>query len=120
MWRAADYLTPMSGESARTAVSHGPHRPGRDNAVLNWLFRNRRTGEITVFQAPNLALGTFLVAFFVNRLFNPSGTAGTVLTVVQTGALAIWAVDELARGVNPFRRMLGGAFLVGILASLTF
>jgi hypothetical protein len=77
MWRAADYLTPMSGESARTPVS-------------------------------------------LNRLRNPSGTAGTVLTVVQTGALAIWAVDELARGVNPFRRMLGAAFLVWIVASLTF
>jgi hypothetical protein len=95
-------------------------RRGRDNAILNWLFRNRRTGEITVAQAPNLALGTFFVAFFANRLFNPSGTAGTVLTVIQTGALAIWALDELLRGVNPFRRMLGGAFVVWILVSLTF
>ena len=71
-------------------------------------------------QAPNLALGTFFVAFFANRLFNPSGAAGTVLTVIETGALTIWALDELARGVNPFRRTLGAAVLVGILASLTF
>ena len=98
----------------------GTGERGRDNASVNWLFRNRETGEITVFQAPNLALATFFVAFFVNRLFNPSGTIGTVLTVVQTGALAIWAADELVRGVNPFRRMLGAAFLVAIAASLTF
>ena len=87
---------------------------------MNWLFRNRETGEITVFQAPNPALGTFFVVFFVNRLFNPPGTAGTALTAIGTGALAIWAVDELARGVNPFRRILGAAFLVGILARLMF
>ena len=103
-----DYLTPVSA------------RLGRDNAAVNWLFRNRATGEITVFQAPNVALGTFFVAFFVNRLFNPSGTPGTVLTVLQTCALAIWACDELVRGVNPFRRILGAAFLLGIVASLTF
>ena len=94
-------------------------RGARDNAAVNWLLRNRQTGEITVFQAPNLALGTFLAAFVVNRLVDPSGALGTALTVVERGALAIWAADELVRGVNPFRRILGAVFLAGLLAGLT-
>ena len=86
---------------------------------MDWLFRNRQTGEITIAQAPNAALIVFLVALVVHRLFNITGNAGTGLTIVSTGALAIWAADELLRGVNPFRRMLGGLVLAGILASLT-
>jgi hypothetical protein len=85
---------------------------------VDWLFRNRQTGEITIAQAPNAALIVFLVALVVHRLFNIGGGAGTGLTIISTGALAIWAADELLRGVNPFRRMLGGAVLAGIVASL--
>jgi hypothetical protein len=32
---------------------------------------------------------------------------------VATGALVIWALDELIRGVNPWRRVLGGVVLGG-------
>ena len=92
---------------------------GRETGPVDWLFRNRQTGEITIAQAPNAALIVFLVALVVHRLFNITGNAGTGLTIVSTGALAIWAADELLRGVNPFRRMLGGVVLAGIVASLT-
>ena len=95
----------------------------RDNApvdwAVNWLFRNRQTGEITVAQSPNAALIAFLVAAVVHRVFNITGRAGTGLTIVSTGALAIWAADELLRGVNPFRRMLGAGVLAAIALSLT-
>ena len=87
---------------------------------MNWLFRNRRTGEITVAQRPNAALSIFFVAAVVNVILRPSGTAGTVLTGVSKGALAVWAADELVRGVNPFRRALGAIFLVWMLASVRF
>ena len=103
----------MSGRSARL-------RTGRDNAPVNWLFRNRQTGEITVAQRPNVALGLFLVASIVNALLDPSGVVGTALTVLAKGALAFWALDELFRGVNPFRRMLGAFFLGLLIVSLTF
>jgi hypothetical protein len=85
---------------------------------VNWLFRNRQTGEITVAQAPNAALVVFLVAAVVHRVFDITGNPGTALTVISTGALAIWAADELLRGVNPFRRMLGAIVLGVIAASL--
>ena len=85
---------------------------------MNWLFRNRETGEITVAQAPNPPLWVFLAATIVRAIFRPDGAAGTVLRIVATGALAWWAIDEIARGVNPFRRILGGMVLAGIVASL--
>lgn len=30
---------------------------------------------------------------------------------IGTGALVVWALDELVRGVNPFRRLLGAIVL---------
>jgi hypothetical protein len=91
----------------------------RDTARVNWLFRNRETGEITIAQRPNAALAIFLVATLLRVLFDPAGNVGRGVTVVAEGALAIWALDEIFRGVNPFRRMLGGVVLAAIVASLT-
>jgi hypothetical protein len=108
-----DYLTPTSAPSGGAARAC-------DTAAVSWLFRNRHTGEITVAQAPNAALVVFLVATVVNLIFDPAGNLGTAVTIVSRGALAIWAADEILRGVNPFRRILGGVVLAGIVASLAF
>jgi hypothetical protein len=77
------------------------------DAVAAWLFRNRRTGKITIAQFPNLALWLFL-ATIVLRPIVPGGTAAR--TVVDWSGLATlgwWALDEVVRGVNPWRRLLG-------------
>ena len=42
----------------------------------------------------------------------------TVLDVIATGALLWWAVDEIVRGVNPFRRILGAVVVVAELILL--
>ena len=81
--------------------------------VIDWLFRNRHTGRITIVQLPNLPLGLFLVASGLRWLFDPSGDVRTVLGVVTSVGLLWWAVDEVLRGVNPWRRLLGGAVLAG-------
>lgn len=86
--------------------------------MFDWLFRNRQTGEITIAQAPNPPLIIWLVATIINVIFSPAGTIGTVFTVIGTGALAIWAGDELIRGVNPFRRAAGGIVLAVIAVGL--
>lgn len=86
--------------------------------MVDWLFRNRHTGEITIAQAPNPPLIIWLVATIINVIFSPAGTTGTALKVVGTGALVIWAGDELVRGVNPFRRIIGSIVLAAIAIGL--
>lgn len=78
---------------------------------VRWLFQNRRTGEITIAQFPNPALWLFLAATSLRRLFDPRAWLGGSLRVVATTALVWWSLDELARGVNPWRRLLGAAVL---------
>jgi hypothetical protein len=51
----------------------------------------------------------------IRLILRPSGAAGTALEVVATGALIWWAGDEILRGVNPWRRLLGGAVLVAVI-----
>ncbi len=86
--------------------------------MIDWLFRDRATGRIVIAQLPNLSLGIFLVAAVALRVLDPSGGLRTGLVVVRTAALVWWAVDELARGVNPWRRILGGVVLVLTLVGL--
>ncbi len=74
--------------------------------VLDWWFRNRETGAITIAQFPNPPLWIFLAAVVI-RWFVPRGGFHTALDVVALAALAWWAVDEVVRGVNPWRRLLG-------------
>jgi hypothetical protein len=60
----------------------------------------------------------FFGAFVLRLVFDPSGDVRTGLDVIGVAALAIWAVDEIARGVNPFRRLLGGFVLGGLVAGM--
>ncbi len=58
----------------------------------------------------------FAVAWVLSRVLDPGGAAGTALDVVGTVALLVWAVEEIAGGVNPFRRLLGAVVLGGLVA----
>lgn len=81
--------------------------------MIDWLFRNRQTGRITIAQMPNTALWLFLAATGLRLLLDPAGGVRTALEVLATGGLLWWAIDEVLRGVNPWRRFLGGAVLAG-------
>jgi hypothetical protein len=83
--------------------------------VIDWLFRNRTTGRFTIVQFPNAALGLFLAATALQLLFDPQGDSRAGLSLFRGGALIWWAADEVIRGVNPWRRLLGGAVLAGQL-----
>jgi len=85
--------------------------------VIDWLFRNRHTGRITIAQFPNVPLTMFLAATVVLWAFDPGGGARRASGVLAGTGLLWWAVDELVRGVNPWRRFLGGAVLAGQLVS---
>lgn len=79
--------------------------------MVSWLFRSRSTGRITVAQSPNPSLIVFLILAAARWMFAPSGSVGTVLDVAAGGALAWWSINELIRGVNPFRRIIGAGVL---------
>jgi hypothetical protein len=79
--------------------------------VLNWLFRNRYTGAVTIAQAPNFVLWVVIASGGLLWAFPSSGDLSVALKVVFKCGLLVWAVDELFRGVNPWRRFLGAAVL---------
>lgn len=81
--------------------------------AFRWLFADRATGRIVIAQVPNVSMWLFLAALAASFVVPPS-RAATAARVVQIGSLAFWALDELTRGVNPWRRMLGAGTLVGI------
>jgi hypothetical protein len=85
---------------------------------LSWLFEDRRTGGIVVVQWPNIPLWIWIAASAVNWLANPGGRWGTALSVAGTVALAVWAVGEIFRGVNPWRRILGAVVLIFVATGL--
>jgi hypothetical protein len=95
-----------------------PERSGTTVRALRWTFVSRRNGRLTVAQWPNVPLAIFLLAAVASRIFHPSGGPATFVRVLGVVALIVWALDEVARGVNPFRRMLGGAVLVTTVALL--
>ena len=81
------------------------------------MFRSRLTGRLSVVSWPNWPLWTWIVATAVRRLTPVGGRTEDVVVLVGTLALGGWAVDEIARGVNPWRRLLGSGVLVGIILS---
>ncbi len=85
---------------------------------IEWWFRNRQTGEITVGQVPNTPLVVFLAAWLVNSIWAPGGSVGSGLEVIAAFALVVWGVEEIVRGVNPFRRLLGAVALGALVAQL--
>lgn len=91
-------------------------------SAFDWMFRSRETGRITIAQLPNPPLGIFLGSV-VLRWVVPAGPARVAVNWVGALALAWWAIDEIVRGVNPWRRLLGAAGLVaaaGTLVALAF
>lgn len=84
--------------------------------AADWTFRNRRTGAITVGQWPNAPLWIFLGVSAVRWSADPRASIALGLRLAAGLALAWWAADEVLRGVNPWRRFLGGAVLAGQVA----
>ncbi len=86
--------------------------------AFDWAFRDRASGRIVVGQWPNPPLWIFLVAQTIAWLAGANDRIAGWARVVSYLALAIWAADELIRGVNPWRRGLGGAVLIGMVIRL--
>ena len=80
--------------------------------AFDWLFKNRQTGEITIAQFPNLPLWLFLGAALAQRVADDSSSLDTLANLAGSAALGWWAIGEVARGVNPWRRILGASGVV--------
>jgi hypothetical protein len=76
---------------------------------LRWFFEDQNTGKIVIAQFPNVWLVAFLLAWAVEAVTHPNGTIGFVIIIAKAASLTIWAIDEILRGVNPWRRCLGTA-----------
>ena len=85
---------------------------------LLWFFKSRETGAITIAQTPNLALWIVILAGVLIWVWHPPGRLGIALEIIAKGSLFVWAIDEIFRGVNPWRRCLGVTALGYGLATL--
>jgi len=103
-------------------AAHSPSN--KAEAAFDWCFRSREDGRITIAQLPNPALWIFLATVVLRRVV-PDEQEGAleVLAWVGLAALAWWALDELIRGCNPWRRLLGVggciAVVLGVIARLS-
>ena len=92
---------------------------GTVRRAIDWMFRDRTTGAITVAQWPNLPLWLFGGLSVAAWAIRGSKTLEAWLSVGADLALAWWAIDEVLRGVNPWRRILGAATLAGLVILIT-
>lgn len=88
--------------------------------AIAWFFRDRRTGAIVIGQWPNLPLWLFAGFALAHWFVGASALAVPrsipfALDLAARASLAWWALDELFRGVNPWRRCLGGAILIVVV-----
>lgn len=77
-----------------------------------WSWWTGGRGLAGVAQGPNPALLVWLLAVSLRRAGVLGGTRDAVLIGIAAGALLVWSLDELFRGVSPFRRLMGAAVLV--------
>ena len=90
----------------------------RMRRLLQWFFRNRQTGAVTIGQTPNLVLWIAIVGSALIWAWHPAGHLGVALEIVVKAAIFVWSIDEVLRGVNPWRRCLGVAVLCYELAAM--
>lgn len=72
-------------------------------------------GKVIVWQSPNIWLATWFITM-VAGWFLPLGWPQKLLSYVSLLSLIVWAVLELTKGVNYFRRLIGLLVLLLLLA----
>ncbi|MEH2083655.1 MAG: hypothetical protein V7K89_27895 [Nostoc sp.] len=85
-----------------------------ENTLIDKTFRDSN-GNIVLGQMPNPPLILWIVASLLTLVFT-TGKINIVLDFLANGALFTWAWMELFQGVNYFRRALGLAVLIGMIA----
>jgi hypothetical protein len=70
----------------------------RMRLFLQWLFRNRETGAITIAQTPNLVLWIVIVGSVLIWAWHPAGHLRVALEIAVKAAIFVWSIDEVWRG----------------------
>ena len=102
-----------------TAQGDEPDHGGQRSRplTLRWWVEDR-DGRVVVGQAPNPALYVYAAALLVQWTGLWGAGHDAVLDGIRAGALLVWGLDELVRGANPFRRLLGGLVLTAQVLGL--
>jgi hypothetical protein len=80
--------------------------------------RDLKIHGYTVGQVPNPPLWVALAAVLVALLTDDGSTVNDLARAVFYVALTIWAYEEVAHGVNGFRRILGTVALLLIVIAV--
>jgi len=80
-------------------------------------FWKDKSGQVVITHVPNIWLVLWIV-FELVSLFSASQKFAEITSWIASGALAIWALLEIFKGVNYFRRLLGLIILILIVLSL--
>ncbi len=70
---------------------------------------------MVIVQWPNLPLWTWIIASALGYMVH--GRWHTIISLVGSLALLVWAIIEVARGASLFRRLLGVVVLLYLLAA---
>jgi len=73
-------------------------------------------GKVVIWQWPNVWLMAWMIALVVSW-FLPPGKLTDGLGLISFVALVVWALLEIFKGVNYFRRSLGLAILVMLIVN---
>jgi hypothetical protein len=99
-----------------TARATAQARRAPDRSLWDKIWRDRG-GNTVVYQTPNAWIIAWAVLDVV-AIFAPSKQIASVAWDVGSGALIVWALLELFRGVNYFRRALGLLVLLMAVGSI--
>ncbi len=86
-----------------------------DSNFFDRFFRDAN-GEIVIGQMPNLPIIIWIIASLAKVAY-PTGKVNLGLDILATSSLFIWSIEELAQGVNYFRRSLGLVVLIWLMAT---
>ena len=81
-------------------------------------FESRETGRITIAQFPNWPLWAIAAGWVVGAVAPSESAVADAAHLAVVALWLVWAGDELIRGVNPWRRVLGAAVIVGQVVRL--
>jgi len=80
------------------------------------IWKDKHGRHVVIWQWPNAYLWAWLILTVVSLFFN--GRTADILSGAGSVVLIVWAVLELTKGVNYFRRALGAVVLVWAVLSL--